>query len=138
MFENITRHMNGLRSGPFGHWNEQPKGADGTPEHPYQMPYVIYSKEVDELREDLFSFANDHPEFEHTNYERTLEENGLHWGTDSMSSADVSDKGAKLIIALLTGAFRAERFCDGALLAFLENGSILRWLRRLEEIDRTS
>ncbi len=138
MFESITRHINGLQTDQFGKWNEQPKDADGTPEHPYHMPFVIYSNEVDELREDLFSFANNHPEFEHTSYGQTLEKNGLKWGNDSMSNADISDADAKLIIALLTGAFRAERFCDGALLGFLKNGSVERWLRRLEEIDRNN
>ena len=38
-------------------------------------------------------------------------------------------------MALLLGAVRAERFCDGALLGFFEDGSIRRWLLRLREID---
>lgn len=38
-------------------------------------------------------------------------------------------------MALLLGAVRAERFCDGALLGFFEDGSIRRWLVRLREID---
>ena len=29
----------------------------------------------------------------------------------------------------------AERFCDGALPGFFENGSIARWLERLKELD---
>lgn len=38
-------------------------------------------------------------------------------------------------MALLLGAVRAERFCDGALLDFFEDGSVKRWLLRLREID---
>ena len=38
-------------------------------------------------------------------------------------------------MALIIGAVRAERFCDGALLDFLDTGCILKWLQRLEEID---
>jgi len=34
------------------------------------------------------------------------------------------------------GAVRAERFCDGALKEFVENGSITKWLERLKEIDK--
>ena len=52
-----------------------------------------------------------------------------------MSGADVSDFGGRTVMALLPGAVRAERFCDGALLGFLEDGSIIRWLLRLREID---
>ena len=39
-------------------------------------------------------------------------------------------------MALLMGAVRAERFCDGALKEFVENGSITKWLERLKEIDK--
>ena len=38
-------------------------------------------------------------------------------------------------MALLLEAVRAERFCDGALLGFFEDGSVKRWLLRLREID---
>ena len=39
------------------------------------------------------------------------------------------------MLALILGAFRAERFCGGALKSFLEKGCIQKWLKRLEEID---
>ena len=38
----------------------------------------------------------------------------------------------------LLGAVRAERFCDGALKEFVENGSVKRWLERLVEIDNST
>lgn len=41
-------------------------------------------------------------------------------------------------MALLLGAAKAERFCDGALLVFFKNGSILCGLRRIEELDGRS
>jgi hypothetical protein len=47
----------------------------------------------------------------------------------------VSDLDGQAVMALLLGAVRAERFCDGALLGFFEDGSIRRWLLRLREID---
>ena len=52
-----------------------------------------------------------------------------------MESADVSALDGQTVMALLVGAVRAERFCDGALLGFLESGCVERWLRRLREID---
>jgi hypothetical protein len=36
-------------------------------------------------------------------------------------TADVSKSAAKCVIALLIGAVRAERFCDGALLDFYDD-----------------
>ncbi len=52
-----------------------------------------------------------------------------------MSEADVSDKDAQSVLALIIGAVRAERFCDGALMGFFKDGSIEKWLTRLLEID---
>lgn len=52
-----------------------------------------------------------------------------------MSEADVSQLDAQCVMALIMGAVRAERFCDGALLGFFRDGSIRKWLERLKEID---
>jgi hypothetical protein len=54
-----------------------------------------------------------------------------------MEKADVSDLNAQCVLSLVMGAIRAERFCDGALLDFFESGCILKWLERLNEIDRS-
>jgi len=86
------------------------------------------------FHEDLYKFCEEHPEYEHTHYSGTLEKNGLKWCTESMEAADVSKFDAKSVIALLMGAVRAERFCDGALLGFFNSGCILRWLERLKSI----
>ena len=40
-----------------------------------------------------------------------------------------------LLIALIFGVIRAERFSEGILLVFLKNGSIIRWLERLKTLD---
>ena len=39
------------------------------------------------------------------------------------------------VVDLIYGAIRAERFCDGAILAFLKDGTIVRWLERLKTLD---
>lgn len=52
-----------------------------------------------------------------------------------MYGADVSELDGQAVMALLLGAVRAERFCDGALLDFFGGGSMRRWLLRLKEID---
>jgi len=54
---------------------------------------------------------------------------------DSIQSADVSNLDGQTVMALLIGAVRAERFCDGALLEFLESGCIKKWIQRLQDID---
>lgn len=51
-------------------------------------------------------------------YDDTLNAAGIKWGSDYMKAADVANMDAKTVIALLIGAVRVERFCDGALLSF--------------------
>ena len=54
-----------------------------------------------------------------------------------MRNADVSTLDGITIMALLVGVIRAERFCDGILLDFFKDGTIISWLKRLKEIDET-
>ena len=68
-------------------------------------------------------------------YSDILKANGIEWGMDSMATAVIENLDAKCVLAMILGAVRAERFCDGALLGFFENGSIARWLERLKELD---
>ena len=52
-----------------------------------------------------------------------------------MKNANVNALDGTTVVALIVGAIRAERFCDGALLDFFESGCIEKWLERLAEID---
>ena len=55
-----------------------------------------------------------------------------------MSQADANSLDGQTVAALILAAVRAERFCEGALLEFCRNGSVLRWLCRLGELDATA
>ncbi|MCT8977881.1 DUF6508 domain-containing protein [Clostridium sp. CX1] len=133
-FERLTKYIPLIQDDKFGQWIID-KENDGIPEHRIHMPFVNYSQTVDFFHEDLYKFCEEHPEYEHTRYGETLEANGLKWGTESMEAADASSLDAKCVIALLMGAVRAERFCDGALLGFFKSECILCWLQRLKAID---
>ena len=136
-FNVLTKYILMIRPDSIGEWIVDTEN-DGTADHPIQMPFVAYSKLVDSFQEDLYYYCNENPEYEHTRYSETLEENNLKWSKESMQAADVSKLDPKCVIALLMGASRAERFCDGALLEFFNSGSILRWLNRLKEIDESA
>lgn len=123
-----------IKKGEFGEWVIDTK-SKGTEEDPIQWPYVDYSPVVDKLIGVVHEFVDKNPDYELTNYHTILEKHGLDWGTDSMSGADVSGMDGQGVMALLVGSVRAERFCDGALKSFLENGAIIRWLERLRQLD---
>ena len=134
MFENLTKYLTEFSQGEFGSWvvdNEN----DGTPEHPIQMPHVNYSSTVNNFTHDVYAFVDDHQEMSLNRYQDILEANGIKWGEVPIDSVKVEDLNAQCVLALILGAVRAERFCDGALLRSFENGMIERCLLRLKELE---
>lgn len=134
MYERLTDILEELPQGEYGHWIID-RENDGSPEHPIQMLYVSYSGITEKFMDAVYSFEKSHPEYGLSRYGDILERNGIKWGSDSMAAVDVADKDGICVMALLLGAVRAERFCDGALLGFFKRGDIQRWLERLKEID---
>ena len=132
-FAELTKYLSLLEDDNFGTWIID-RESDGTQEHPIQMPFVNYSEMVHRFIDDVYDFSNNNKDFELTRYGEILERNGLEWGSKSMSKADVSSLDAQCVMALIMGAVRAERLCDGALLGFFKDGSIRRWLERLKEV----
>ena len=134
-FTELTKYIPMIEQNEIGHWQID-RENDGTPEHPIQFPFVIYSEMVNQFVHDVYALVDQHPEWELNHYGQILEENGLRWDSRSMSGAIVEDLDARCISALLVGAVRGERFCDGALMSFFKDGSIKRWLQRLAELDQ--
>lgn len=135
MYESLTKFIPPIEGADgYGEWIVDREHAD-TAEDPKQMSFVGYSNLVLELEDAIFAFVDAHPEMGLTHYYDILERNGLAWDFDSMERASADELDGTAIMALLVGASRAERFCDGALLRFCREGCILRWLKRLREID---
>ena len=133
-FDVLTKYISPIESDDIGQWKIDHEN-DGTPEHPIQFPFVIFSEVVHHFVDDVYALVDQYPEWELNHYGQILEENGIKWESRSMSEAIVDDLDARCICALLVGAVRAERFCDGALMSFFKNGSITCWLKRLKAID---
>lgn len=135
MYESLTRYIGKISRDTAGEVITDHSG-DGTPERPYQMPYVSYSSEVEAFIRDLYAFVKAHGELKLNDYQEILERNGIRWDIRSMADAPAESLDAECILALLLGAVRADRFSDGALLRFIRNGSIEKWLLRLKELDK--
>jgi len=138
VFESLTKYLPELdRAEGYGDWVVD-RESKGTMDDPIQMPYVNYERVVIEVEQAIYAFVDEHPEFELTRYSDILERNGLSWDGRVMSEADVSELDGQTVMALLLGAVRADRFCEGALLGFFEDGSAKRWLLRLKEVDEAA
>ena len=134
MFEALTACLPDLEKEESGEWIID-KENDGTPEHPKQFAFVDYSDAAMKVELAIYSIVDNHPELDLSSYKTILEQHGIDWGLESMTNADVSKLDAKCVMALLVGAIRADRFCEGAYKSFIDNGSIRRWIERLKEIE---
>lgn len=130
----LTKYINLLKNDIVGEWSCD-KENDGSSERPMNLPFVIYSITVKKLADDIYKFAKESDEIVPSKYAKILQANGIEWNHDSMIQADASGLDAQCILALLIDSLRAERFCDGALLGFIESGAVARWLKRLQELD---
>lgn len=134
-FKVLTKYIGRIsESESYGEWFID-RENDGTSEHPIQMPYVNFNELVELFVTEFYQFSESHPEYQLTNYGSILENNGLKWDDVSMRNVDVDTIDEQCTLALIMGAIRAERFCDGALLSFFKDGYILKWLKRLKAID---
>ena len=133
-FDILTKYISMIQTDNIGEFVID-KENDGTPEHPIQMPFVGYSEMVHNFIDDVYTFEKSNKDMELTRYGEILKDNGLEWDSESMKSADISNLNLQCVMALIMGAVRAERFCDGALLDFFKSGDILKWLERLKSIE---
>lgn len=134
-FNVLTKYIGKIsKTASYGNWVIDGEN-DGTPEHPIHLPFVNFHKLVNAFVSELYQLSGIHPEYQLTNYNSILESNGLKWDAEVMRKANADKLDAKCILALIMGAIRAEHFCDGALLKFFQDGNMLKWLKRLKDID---
>ena len=112
MFESITSFLSKIQNADYGEWIID-RENDGTPEHPIQMPFVAYTYVVREFEDTVYRFIDEHKDMELNRYGDILSTAGIEWGTKSMEEANVASLDGKTVMAMIVGAIRAERFCDG-------------------------
>lgn len=133
-FAILTKYIPKFTQIKYGDWVID-KENDGTPEHPMQVPFVNYSDIVSSFVQDVYKFMDDNEDIELSYYGEILEKNGIDWDRNAIKDVDVYSKDAQCVLALIMGAVRSERFCDGELLYFFKSGCILKWLERLNNIQ---
>lgn len=102
------------------------------------MLETVDARELSNFIDDIYSFIDAYPEHGLNSYIDILKENNIEWEMSSMQNADVSTLDEITILALLVGAIRAERFCDGTMCTFLKDGQIHKWLMQLKKLDKES
>lgn len=87
-----------------------------------------------EMLRDLDALVRAEPRF--VNYMKLVEKGGVPMGAEAARECNVSSFDADTIAAMLIYIYREDRFCgyQEHFLEYLKDGTIRRWLNRLEEL----
>lgn len=127
MYESLTRYLDVFKEERFGRWVIDEKEV--------HFPYVNYDDEVRNFLDDVMAFVDTHEEMDLTRYSLILEDLGIEMSTEAMVEADPEELDGRAVMALIVASMRGERFCEGFLLRLLNEGCVVKWLKRLDEID---
>lgn len=133
-YESLTAFIPKLKESGMGEWIIDKKN-DGTPEHPKHMPFVHYDEAVIGLEEGIYQFVDDHEDTGIRHYQDYLENKGIEYRADAIANLDVSELDGLTVVVLMLSIIRQDRFCEGLMLEFCNNGCMTKWLNRLKEID---
>lgn len=129
-YKTLTDHIDVLSYSNFGEWNSGNSSDDVV-----TLPFVIYSKEVMDFLLSVDNFLDVENNDIFFDYKSLLEKENIEYSMDAFIAADINKLQAETLCAMIIGTIRADRFCEGVLLESFENGHILKWLKRLKELD---
>lgn len=127
-FNLITKYIPLLRNDFIGKWHFEEN--DGLNSQLRRFPYVEYSQLVHNFIHDVYTIVEEQPELELVHYQEILQRKGI-----SSLNHDVSTLDAQSIMALIVYVIRNDRFEEGILLEFIQNGNLIGCLERLAIID---
>ncbi len=118
----------------YGEWigNEamlkaRPVDDEGNP-LPFVAPYVRYSPVVSQFISEVLHYQV-------PSSGDAAKESAMEYTEYNLLHLDVTAAPANLLVAFVRKIVRNERYRDGVVLEYLENGRILTWLKKLKEID---
>lgn len=103
-------------------------GGGKQPDGKVLFPFPIYPDVVNEFEEVFYnSDINDYK------YREKMDKKGW-WNVETMEK-DIPSMTKNEVGTCITAIIRKERFCDGTIAQFLENGVLVKLLERLEDLS---
>lgn len=68
IYSSLTRYISKFSNPSRSKVMPENNIGDGTMEHPYQLPYREYSREVEDFVKDIYAFESRHPEYQLNRY----------------------------------------------------------------------
>lgn len=135
--QSMTRYGNILKfikpleeySEKLGHWHPAQSRKDKDGNNVISFGFPIYESDTIDFLESVRPFFV-------YDYVEVIESYGIKYENIDINKLDLSKYDDKLILAMLTAIIRADRVNEGLILGMIENGSILKLLKRLKDFDR--
>ena len=127
MYESLTKYLDVFKECDFGEWIIDEKEV--------HFPYVNYDDAVRDFLDDVMVFVDAHEEMDLKRYFLILEDLGIEKSTEAVAEADPEALDGRGVMALIVASMRGDRFCEGFLLHLLDEGCVVKWLKRLKGID---
>lgn len=134
-FKELTKFIDKLKDGNYGEWAKQPEDADGSKEHPFLLGFVIYTKDVYKLVDEIIKIDDKHPEYKFSEYNEEIEKLLKAANVKNVDSLDINKLDIKSCCVILYALLRADRFAEGLLLNYLKSGFVKKVLERVKELD---
>ena len=89
---------------------------------------------------DIFPFREFEQEwansgFPCSQYGDVLAKMGVELSFEQITEKGVDNLNAEQVLALITAAFRNDHFSNGIILEYINSGAMLKWLKRLKDLD---
>lgn len=139
-YESLTKLIPEMEKDIYGEWNLPMKG-EGTKDNPYIMPHVSFTPTAYSFFSEMGKIVEQHPEFDLYNYKKYLERRGYisdakgPFPIGELQTVPSERLNAEDIFVMCFAVQRTDRFCEGIMLKFFKDGTILKWLKRLAELD---
>ena len=127
----LTDHIKELTNIKYGEWSSGEPDSEDT----IVMPAVSYNSAVYRFLFDFEMFIAKKADVKYYNYEDVLKQAKMKNNIEDFYNTDINDLSSVVILAMIIGILRKDRFCEGILLEAFDNGIILKWLKRIKEID---
>lgn len=128
----LTDYIKELTNIEYGKWSSGETDSDDT----MVMPSVSYNSAVYRFLFDFELFIAKKTDIIHHNYEDVLKQAKIKNNIQDFYNTDINILSSDVILAMIIGILRKDRFCEGILLEAFDNGIILKWLKRIKEIDK--
>lgn len=127
----LTDHIKELTNIKYGEWSSVESDSKDT----IVIPSVAYNSAVNRFLLDFELFITKSSDIKYHNYEDVLKQAKIKNNVEAFYNADITDLSSAVILAMIVGILRKDRFCEGILLDAFKNGYILKWLKSIKEKD---